>query len=126
MSRALSPIYLSTIALDTTLRKLASSCLATARAKSVLPVPTITSTLLSHPLQSHPHYYLIHRVTVHTQSQYLTRWTIQEAAFGCFDANTFKQLRIHQWKLNNLKQREGGRKEGRREGGRGKRKEDMK
>ena len=40
MSLALSPMYLSTMALETTLRKLASSCLATARASSVLPVPT--------------------------------------------------------------------------------------
>ena len=40
MSLALSPMYLSTMALETTLRKLASSCLATARANSVLPVPT--------------------------------------------------------------------------------------
>ena len=40
MSRALSPMYLSTMALETTFRKLASSCLATARASSVLPVPT--------------------------------------------------------------------------------------
>jgi len=40
MSLALSPMYLSTIALETTFRKLASSCLATARASSVLPVPT--------------------------------------------------------------------------------------
>ena len=40
MSLALSPMYLSTMALETTFRKLASSCLATARASSVLPVPT--------------------------------------------------------------------------------------
>ena len=40
MSRALSPMYLSTMALETTFRKLASSCLATARASNVLPVPT--------------------------------------------------------------------------------------
>ena len=40
MSRALSPMYLSTMALETTFRKLASSCLATARASSVFPVPT--------------------------------------------------------------------------------------
>ena len=40
MSLALSPMYLSTMALETTLRKFASSCLATARANSVLPVPT--------------------------------------------------------------------------------------
>ena len=38
-SRALSPMYLSTIALATTLRKLVSSVAATARASSVLPVP---------------------------------------------------------------------------------------
>lgn len=37
--RALSPMYLSTMADDTTLRKLASTLLATARARSVLPVP---------------------------------------------------------------------------------------
>ena len=39
ISRALSPMYLSTMADDTTFRKLASSWLATALAKRVLPVP---------------------------------------------------------------------------------------
>ena len=34
-------MYLSTMALETTFRKLASSCLATARARSVLPVPVM-------------------------------------------------------------------------------------
>ena len=34
-------MYLSTMALETTFRKLASSCLATARASSVLPVPVM-------------------------------------------------------------------------------------
>jgi len=37
--RALSPMYLSTMADATTFRKDASMLLATARAKSVLPVP---------------------------------------------------------------------------------------
>ena len=41
ISRALSPMYLSTMALETTFRKFASSCLATARASSVLPVPVM-------------------------------------------------------------------------------------
>jgi len=39
MSRALSPMYLSTMAEDTTLRKLASMLDAMALARSVLPVP---------------------------------------------------------------------------------------
>ncbi len=39
MSLALSPMYLSTIALDTTLRKLASNCFETALARRVFPVP---------------------------------------------------------------------------------------
>lgn len=39
MARALSPMYLSTIAEATTLRNLASIWLARVRAKSVLPVP---------------------------------------------------------------------------------------
>ena len=34
-------MYLSTMALETTFRKLASSCLATAQASSVLPVPVM-------------------------------------------------------------------------------------
>lgn len=38
MSRALSPMYLSTMAEETTFRKLASMLLAMARASSVLPV----------------------------------------------------------------------------------------
>ena len=38
-SRALSPMYLSTIADETTLRNDASMLFATARARSVLPVP---------------------------------------------------------------------------------------
>ena len=36
---ALSPMYLSTIALDTTFRKFVSKVAATARASKVLPVP---------------------------------------------------------------------------------------
>ena len=39
MIRALSPMYLSTMALDTTFRKLASMLAAMALASSVLPVP---------------------------------------------------------------------------------------
>ena len=39
MTRADSPMYLSTMALDTTLRKLASMLEAMARASSVFPVP---------------------------------------------------------------------------------------
>eukprot|EP01139_Manchomonas_bermudensis_P010055 Amastigsp_a339885_343.p3 type:complete len:140 gc:universal Amastigsp_a339885_343:266-685(+) len=39
MTRALSPMYLSTIADETTLRKLQFICDATARASRVLPVP---------------------------------------------------------------------------------------
>src|SRR3954469_25767211 len=39
IKRALSPIYLSTMALETTFKKLVSRVLATARARRVLPVP---------------------------------------------------------------------------------------
>lgn len=39
ITRALSPMYLSTIALETTFKKFASTLDATARARSVLPVP---------------------------------------------------------------------------------------
>lgn len=39
ITRALSPMYLSTIALETTFKKLASTFDATARANNVLPVP---------------------------------------------------------------------------------------
>jgi hypothetical protein len=75
--RADSPMYLSTIALETTLRKLQSSVLATARASSVFPVPWI--------------------------SKRYGR-TVEKHTLGWFDSDPDEQFRVKQRQLDNFTQ----------------------